>query len=186
MMPEVSTIEAGTRPAKPAHPRVPGRRGLEAIALFKFVKATTLIIAACAAFGLLNARFGTAADRWLEHLALGHGRRVATMAATRTLALLGDSRPSRLIEIGLGALLYATVFIVEGVGLWQCRRWAEYLTIVVTSSLLPFEIIAVQRRFTPVRGGALAANVFVVIYLIYQLRRSRPAHDAETLRPRPG
>src|SRR6202030_2779862 len=37
---------------------------------------------------------------------------------------------------------------VEAVGLWYQRRWAEYLTFVVTASLLPLEIYEIVNRAT--------------------------------------
>ena len=37
-------------------------------------------------------------------------------------------------------LAYAAVEGIEAFGLWYQRRWAEYLTFIVTASLLPLEI----------------------------------------------
>jgi len=69
--------------------------------------------------------------------------------------------------------MYASVFTVEGVGLWLERRWAEYLTIVTSSLLLPFEFIAVMHRPTLVRTGILLANAVIVAYLIAVTTRHR-------------
>jgi uncharacterized membrane protein (DUF2068 family) len=71
------------------------------------------------------------------------------------------------------SLVYASVFTVEGVGLWLERQWAEYLTIVTSSLLLPFEFIAVLHHATLVRSGVLIANAAIVAYLIVWTRRRR-------------
>jgi uncharacterized membrane protein (DUF2068 family) len=60
--------------------------------------------------------------------------------------------------------------MIEGIGLWHQSRWAEYLTIVATSLLIPLEIYEVTRRVTVPRVTALIVNVGAVIYLIYRLR----------------
>jgi uncharacterized membrane protein (DUF2068 family) len=82
----------------------------------------------------------------------------------------------------LVALFYAGLFATEGVGLWRERRWAEYLTVIATGSLIPFEIWEVAHRPTPIRFVTFFVNVAVVIYLIVRLRRPRGAarHGAVT------
>lgn len=65
------------------------------------------------------------------------------------------------------------MFTVEGVGLWRERRWAEYLTIVTSSLLLPFEFIAVVHHLTLIRTGVLLANAVIVAYLIVVTTRHR-------------
>lgn len=153
-------------------PRV--RVGLELIATFKFIKAATLIAAGLATFGLLNDRLDQAAQDWLQHLALGHGHRLMSELAAKALPYLAETSGKRIAEVGIGAFLYAGVFLVEGFGLWRCKRWAEYLTVGVTASFLPFEIIAVAHRFTLIRATTLGMNVVVIIYLVWQLWYSRP------------
>lgn len=162
-------------------PRIPGLTGLEIIAGFKFIQAATLIAAGLGAFGLMNPGVAGAAQVWLERLALGNGHRIAVAAASRTLPFLNAATPRHFGAIGIGALLYAAVFLVEGIGLWRGRRWAEYLTIAVTTSLLPFEVAAVWQRVTLVRVSTLAVNALVVAYLVWQLRaRARLEAEQET------
>jgi uncharacterized membrane protein (DUF2068 family) len=154
-------------------PAPPGLTGLEIIAGFKFLQAATLIAAGLGALGLMNAGVSDAAQEWLERLALGNGERLAGMAATRMLPYLNAATPRQFGAIGLGAFLYAAVFLVEGVGLWRGKRWGEYLTIAVTTSLLPFEIAAIVNRVTLVRVATLAINLFVIAYLVWELRARR-------------
>jgi uncharacterized membrane protein (DUF2068 family) len=86
------------------------------------------------------------------------------------LSILDDRR---LKELSIGTFIYAGVFLVEGVGLALKKRWAEYFTIITTSSFLPIEIYEVARRVSGGKILALVINLAVVVYLIVELRRSR-------------
>lgn len=154
------------------------RLWLDLIALFKFVKAATLVAAGLAAFGLLSPGLAESAQQWLGRLALGHGHKLGAALAALALRALGRASGKRLVELGVGAFLYAAVFLVEGTGLWRCKRWAEYLTVLVTISFMPFEVVAVVHRFTAVRTLTLLLNAVVVVYLIWQLWRHRHDHEA--------
>ena len=37
-------------------------------------------------------------------------------------------------------MIYAELFLTEGIGLWLEQRWAEWLTVIITSALIPIEI----------------------------------------------
>ena len=107
---------------------------------------------------------------WLDRLALGNGQRFAVAAATKVLPWFNAATPRHFAALGAGAFGYASVFLAEGIGLWQGNKWAEYLTIGVTASLLPFEIAAVYNKLTVVRVLTLVVNSLVIAYLVWELR----------------
>jgi uncharacterized membrane protein (DUF2068 family) len=80
----------------------------------------------------------------------------------RLLAL----RPSQLHLAGAAVLAYAVLEGVEAIGLWFAKRWAEYLTFVATTVLLPLELYELTTRITALKVIALIVNVAIVIYLL--------------------
>jgi uncharacterized membrane protein (DUF2068 family) len=72
----------------------------------------------------------------------------------------------------VGAVLaaYALVEGIEAVGLWYQRRWAEYLTFLVTTSLLPLEIYELAHRLSPLKLVTFFINLAVVAYLLVAKR----------------
>jgi uncharacterized membrane protein (DUF2068 family) len=72
--------------------------------------------------------------------------------------------------LGAVFLAYALVELIEAVGLWMTKRWAEYLTFLVTSSLLPFEVYELITKLSPFKVLAFVINVAVVVYLLFAKR----------------
>jgi uncharacterized membrane protein (DUF2068 family) len=143
--------------------------GLLAIAVFKLFKAVTLIALGLGAFRLLDHQTVERLTNWLLHFSLSTGQRFVD----RLVDTLTTLTRRRTAALGLGAILYGSLFAVEGIGLWKGKRWAEYLTVIATGSLIPFEVYEIARRVTLVRVLALAINVGAVIYLVYRLRHPR-------------
>jgi len=151
---------------------------LRLIAAFKLVKATFLVSAAVAAVGLLNPSVATPMTRWaMDVTADGHYR--VLDALVREIV---DVDPHTLRMVSLGSLLYALLFYTEGFGLYFDKRWAEYMTIVSTGGLIPFEVLEISRRASAGKVGLLVANVLVVLYLAWRLRAKdgSPAAMAES------
>lgn len=84
-----------------------------------------------------------------------------------TLALekLGVISTRAIVGISIGGFAYAILNLIEAYGLHRRLRWAEWLTVIATGILIPFEIYEVWHRQTPVRVGALVLNVAIVVYL---------------------
>jgi uncharacterized membrane protein (DUF2068 family) len=61
--------------------------------------------------------------------------------------------------------------LVEGVGLFYRRRWAEWLTVVATSLLIPLELYELVRSPSLLKAGGIAVNVAIVIYLFRVVHR---------------
>jgi len=144
---------------------------LRVIAIYKFVKMAGLLLVAAAAFGLVReARFGAFAA-WVEQLPIHHGHGFLVQLIDRFLEL----GPRKFLAIGIVACVYASVFAIEGWGLWREKRWAEYLTTIVTASLIPIEVWEILRHPTWLKMLTLVGNLAIVVYLIYLLRRPRSA-----------
>ena len=63
--------------------------------------------------------------------------------------------------------------MVEGTGLVLRKRWAEWLTIVVTSSFVPFEAYELVHKPGVGKAVALVVNVAIVVYLIVRVRQKQ-------------
>ncbi len=145
-------------------------RGLELIAALKFVKAALLALAGVGALSLLRSDIAAGVHEWLAELAVRRGQQIVQQIVQRALALLDVAQPIQIEAAGITSIVYGLLFVVEGVGLWKGQRWAEWLTVIATGSLIPFEIYELLRRPTVVRALALVTNVAVVAYLAYRLR----------------
>jgi uncharacterized membrane protein (DUF2068 family) len=72
--------------------------------------------------------------------------------------------------VALVAAAYAVLEGLEAVGLWFMKRWAEYLTFVATTALLPVEIYELTKRISPFKVIALVVNVAICVYLLFAKR----------------
>jgi uncharacterized membrane protein (DUF2068 family) len=91
---------------------------------------------------------------------------------------------SHLHLLGAVFLMYGAIEGIEAVGLWYQRRWAEYLTFLVTTSLLPLEIYEIVNRASVFKILAFLINLAVVLYLLrakrlFGLRGGVAAEEAE-------
>lgn len=86
-----------------------------------------------------------------------------------------------LYALGGAAIGYAVLEAVEMVGLWQARRWAEYLTFIATILLLPIEIYELAGRVSALKIITLIINLAIAIYLLLAKRlfglRGGGAHE---------
>ena len=102
-----------------------------------------------------------------------HGIDIANRYVQSSLDKLRGVGNEQLVEFGVVAFLYSLLLMVEGTGLWLQYVWAEYVTIVSTSLLMPLEIYEMAERFTYVRLGLLIVNIAIVVYLVFRVRSER-------------
>jgi uncharacterized membrane protein (DUF2068 family) len=79
------------------------------------------------------------------------------------------------VLFGSVALAYAILEGAEAYGLWRRRRWGEWLTVIATSLLLIPEAWEISKGASLLKVGALIANLAIVAYLVWRLRRTPAA-----------
>lgn len=148
-----------------------GRRDgvLVLIALFKLVKVVLLVAIGVGAFKLAGRDVGETLTRWASYLRVDPENRFLHGLLEKTAGI--DAR--KLAAIGVGTFVYAAVFAVEGVGLLARKRWAEYMTAIVTTSFIPLEIWEMTRHASVPKAITIVLNVAIVVYLIVKLKKQR-------------
>ncbi len=142
-------------------------RGLRLIAAFKLLKGLALVALGIGALKLLHKDVAAVIEHWISVFRVDpHNHFIDLLLAK--LSILDDRR---LKEFSVGTFVYSAIFFTEGIGLALEKRWAEYFTIITTSSLLPLEVYELAKRTSVGRGIALLINLAVVVYLIFVLRR---------------
>jgi uncharacterized membrane protein (DUF2068 family) len=136
--------------------------GLKLIIIWKAVKAVLLLIVAVGSFALIHKDVHAMAESFVAHFGLDPtSARIGPL-----LAKLGKfATPTHKVEIGLGAAAFAAFLLLEAWGLWHRRVWAEVLTIVATSLLIPVEVYELCRHPGFGKVLTLLVNMLVVLYL---------------------
>jgi uncharacterized membrane protein (DUF2068 family) len=143
-----------------------GDGALLVIAIFKFVKGAVLLALAFGALTLLHKDVASEVEYWLDQLRIDPDNEFIG-ALLNKLQLVHTKELKEISALGAS---YAALFLTEGTGLLFRKRWAEWLTIVATSSLMPMEVYELVKKFTAVRLLALLINAAVVLYLSYLVR----------------
>jgi len=140
-----------------------------AIGAFKLVKAVILIAAGLGALKLIQGGPSEMAGRILQAIPVAPGTRFLE----RSAAKLGMMSEKQLAGIAFGTFAYAAVFLVEGVGLLMRKTWAEWLTVIVTASFIPLEVVHIARHTSAGGIAGLVLNVAIVVYLVVRRLRAR-------------
>jgi uncharacterized membrane protein (DUF2068 family) len=135
-------------------------RLVRVIGAFKLVKAATLLAISAGAF------------THLRHDVARHLYALSSDHVREAVARLDGASEGQARKLGIAALAYAALFLVEGVGLLARKVWAEWLTIVITGSFIPIEIYELVEHRSVTKAIVIGLNVAVVIYLVV-----RRVHD---------
>jgi len=145
--------------------------GLRLIALIKFLKAALLLATSYGLYKLLNPVLVDHLHEWLNSLTDTFERRVLE----RGLDWFDELGTARIHGILVVTGVYTTILVTEGIGLWLHKTWAEWLTVLASASLIPFELWHLffgKSHSPPAVLVATTLNVVIVIYLARQLRRT--------------
>ncbi|HXY43960.1 MAG TPA: DUF2127 domain-containing protein [Acidimicrobiales bacterium] len=72
----------------------------------------------------------------------------------------------KLYLFGVAASAYVAILLIECVGLWSAKRWAEYLTFVELALFVPFELYELANSITPLKVATLVLNLAILLYLL--------------------
>ncbi|MBY8888690.1 DUF2127 domain-containing protein [Streptomyces sp. PTM05] len=170
----------GSGPADRA-PEVPRGRALRdllilrLLAVERVVRGVFIVLVAVAVWKFSNSQ--NAVQRLFEqdltvfrpvalhfHYDVNHSPIVDTIRKTFTY------KRSTLLGVAAALLAYALIELVEGVGLWLAKRWAEYLTVVATAAFLPLEVYELTEKVSGLKIATLALNVLAVVYILLAKR----------------
>ena len=146
-------------------------RYLRLIAIFKIAKGILLLVLGVSLL-FLNARTGwmDGLSNWIaDEILLKHSKPIAFLLHKLQVAIVGGT----LRATALLALFYAVILLTEGIGVYMQQRWAEFLMIFATATLIPIEIRHLWHRPGLVGVLILLTNCFIVWFLYRVLKRDK-------------
>jgi uncharacterized membrane protein (DUF2068 family) len=163
--------------------------GLKIIAGAKILKGAALACLSLGVFDLIHKDLTALAMRFVQDFRISPENKYVELA----LEKLGLVEPSTLVRLGELSALYASVQLIEGLGLWFGAWWAEYMVVISTGIFVPEECIGLLHHFTGLRLAVLLINAAILVYVIhivwnrYRLRRaSRGAPVVASIRRHTG
>jgi uncharacterized membrane protein (DUF2068 family) len=150
-------------------------RWIIAIGLWKLAEAALLIGLGIGALKLLHRDLVDVVTRFIIDI----GRDPEGHFANLILDKVALIDPHRLKQISIAVFAGAGLHIIEGVGLVLRKVWAEYVTLILTASFLPWEIIEIIRHTTWIKVVLLILNLAVVIYLVFYVQSRVRRHTEQ-------
>ncbi len=151
--------------------------GLRLIAAAKLVKGVVLACLSLGVLDLIHKDLPAVALRFVEIARISPENKYVAIA----LEKVGLIDHSTLLRVGALSALYASILLVEGIGLWIGAAWAEYIVVISSGLFVPEECIATLHHFTWFRLSILLLNAVILIYVAklvwdrYRLRKSAAA-----------
>jgi uncharacterized membrane protein (DUF2068 family) len=151
--------------------------GLKLIAAAKLVKGAALSFLSLGLFDLIHRDLAAVALHFVQAARISPENGYVELILVR----LGLIEPATLVHLGIASALYASILLIEGLGLWFGAAWAEYVVVISSGVFVPEECLALIHRFTWIRLSILAINGVILVYVAalvwkrYQHRRSTAA-----------
>ncbi|HEV7215729.1 MAG TPA: DUF2127 domain-containing protein [Chloroflexota bacterium] len=159
------------------HVRTEAPRGVvRLIIAYKAVSAMLLLAVALLLLGLIVNRDWGERVRMLVVLTGMRADNHLLRNGLLRFGLLGRRSTSAL---GVISLLYAMLETTEVVGLLNRRRWAEYLVLVATLLLLPYEFFELFRHVTVGKLLIVVVNVAIAVYFVKRKRLFQHPEEQE-------
>ena len=148
------------------------------IAVYKFVKAAALLALGFGELHYLHRDLAHEVAHWVDLLRVDPHNHYLMWVMEK----VSKVDEHRLRQLSVGTFFYAVLFLCEGTGLALGKRWAEYLTIVSTASLLPIEVYEILSNPGVGKVVVLVANLVIVAYLVWVVRNEAGKHAQKKTR----
>ena len=113
-------------------------------------------------FDLIHKDLTAVAERFVQIVRISPENKYVELA----LEKLGLVEPSTLIRLGMLSALYASIQLIEGLGLWFGAAWAEYMVVISTGIFVPEECIGIFHHPTWLRLAILVVNALILVYVV--------------------
>lgn len=151
-------------------------RGLHVVALFEAVKGLLVLVAGFGLLSFIHRDVHEAAMRLVEFMHFNPASHYPRIF----LDLTEHVNDTRLWSLAIAAAAYSGVRMIEAVGLWMRKTWAEWFAVLTGGMYIPVELYEVARSVTWPRVTVLVLNIAIVSYLLVVLLTSngKGRHEA--------
>jgi uncharacterized membrane protein (DUF2068 family) len=144
-------------------------RGLHVVALFEGTKGLLVLLVGFELLTYIHKDINEAAMHLVKHLHLNPASHYPRIF----LDLMEHIDDTKLWSMALAAAMYFVVRMIETVGLWLRKTWAEWFAVLTGGMYIPVEIYEVASKVTWPRITVLVVNLGVVSYLLFVLIKDR-------------
>jgi uncharacterized membrane protein (DUF2068 family) len=141
-------------------------RWIIAIGAFKLFQALLFVLLGIGALRLLHKDLTGIAEHFIYAMRFNPEGHLVNLILVRVAMI----SPHRLRQISAAIFAIAALDAIEGTGLVLEKAWAEFVTLILTASFLPWEIWEIIRRVTWIRLSLTLINLAVVVYLLFYAR----------------
>ena len=137
------------------------RTNLRWVAVYEALKGILVLGAASAAFELVHMDVQKIAERLVNHFHLDPASRYPRIF----LGIASNLGDIHVLALGLGALSYALIRLIEAYGLWHGKRWAWIFGMASVGLYLPIEIFELIKHVNEVEVALFLTNIAILVVL---------------------
>jgi uncharacterized membrane protein (DUF2068 family) len=142
-------------------------RWIFVIGAFKLLQALLFVLLGIGALRLLHADLPAMTEHFIVDIMRFNPEGHFVKVVLDRVELID---PHRLRQISVVIFGIAALDTIEGVGLMMEKAWAEFVTLILTASFLPWELFELARRVTAIKLGLTAINIAVLLYLVFYVK----------------
>jgi uncharacterized membrane protein (DUF2068 family) len=142
--------------------------GLRVVALIEGTKGVLVLLVGFEALSFLHRDIHGAVVQLVEHFHLNPASHYPRIF----LDAIEQVNDTGLWLMAVAAAMYSLARIIEAVGLWLRKRWAQWFAIVSGGVYVPIELYEVVQKATWPRLTLLIVNLGVVAYIVFELMKN--------------